>query len=260
MKILIIGAMDKEVSPLVEELGAQNGETLLGNYPLYLSKLSENLDIYILKTQVGDTNASVASFAAIEHVNPDFVFKIGCVGGNSADLHKGDIIIPSGFFHSSAWITRSYKDNTPTSDASLWQSVFGDLPYQVNQENLGNQPYFFKPDLGLTNKYQSFLQNKNIKSTTAYIGGGNMWFFEKNFMEHIAQTCIPKDTDHKRWGADMESYAIAHSCFMKNKPFTGFYLISNSDYYEEPYVPEELKDMFNEVLVSFIPDFLKSLK
>lgn len=262
IKILFVGAMDKEIRDLLKHLNCNEDSLLLGIYPFFIGewkKDKKHISIGIVNTFVGDLNASVASVAAIQKYNPHYVFKIGCVGGNSAGVHKGEVILPSGYFHSASWITRSNTDNSPTSNASLWQSVFGDLPYQVNRENLGNIPYFFLPDKELLQKYEKLLKTKQVKHSSAYIGGGNMWFFDKKYMSNVAATQIPKKSPHNRWVADMESFAIAHACFILKKPFFGFYVVSNSDYYNEPYIPEDIAEMFGTIIVPTISDYLSLL-
>ena len=262
IKILFVGAMEKEIMDLLKDLKCTEDSKLLGQYPFFVGiwiKDSKYISIGVVNTFVGDLNASVATVAAIQKFNPHYVFKIGSVGGNSAGIYKGDIILPSGYFHSASWITRSCTDNSATSNASLWQSVFGDLPYQVNMENLGNNPYFFVPDKGLSQKYEELLKSKKVKYSSAYIGSSNMWFFEKKYMSNVATTHIPKNSSHKRWVADMESYAIAHSCFIFKKPFFGFYVVSNSDYYDEPYFLEDIAEMFHTVIVPTVTDYLSVL-
>lgn len=261
-KILFVGAMEKEIRDLLKELECVEDSKLLGQYPFFTGnwiKDKKHVSIGVVNTFVGDLNASVATLTAIQKFNPHYVFKVGCVGGNSAGIHKGEIILPCGYFHSASWITRSNTDNSPTSNAFLWQSVFGDLPYQVNMDNLGNIPYFFVPDKKLSKKYEELLKIKQLKYSSAYIGGGNMWFFDKRYMSNVAATQIPKNSPHNRWVADMESFAIAHSCFILKKPFFGFYVVSNSDYYHEPYIPEDIAEMFGTIIVPTISDYLSLL-
>ena len=258
-KILIAGAMDREISNLLSYFNSAKQEMLQGVYPFWLSRKDTSFELSILQTHVGDTNAAISTTLALQKYHPDLVFKIGCVGANSKGIHTGELILPVGFFHSSSWITRSNKDNTPTSDASLWQSVFGEKLYQVNNENLGQQPYFFKPDSKLVEKYKQFLIKEKEQLTPCYIGGGNMWFFDLKFMENVSKTQIPGNNKDQPWGADMESFAIAHVCHIFHTPFMGFYRISNSDYYNEPYIPEKVAKLFDKQFVSKIHEFLETL-
>jgi|SRR3989339_1066114 len=151
----------------------------------------------------------------------------------------GDVIVPLGFFHRTSWITRT-KEGLPTDDSSLWQSVFGGLPYQVNSQNFGGLPYHFPVNDKLISACQNSLKELGINFVTAYVGGGNMWIFSKEFLENIAQTMLPKNSEHKRFVSDMESYSIAHACFVTKKPFIGYYSVASNDYTDEPYDPTEV--------------------
>ena len=86
-----------------------------------------------------------------------------------------------------------------------------------------------------------------------------MWFFDLKFMENVSRTQIPGNNKDQPWGADMESYAIVQACHVFNTPFMGFYRISNSDYYNEPYIPEEVAKLFNTRFISKIDRFLETL-
>src|SRR4030042_2695993 len=143
-KILFVGAMETELRPLLKGLKATQIKKLLNVFPLYIAT-HKSVDVSIIETFVGQTNASVATLEAIKEINPDLVIKYGCVGGSYAESRNGDVIIPIGFFHRTSWITRT-KEGKPTKDSSLWQSVFGELPHQVNSNNLGGLPYYFPVD------------------------------------------------------------------------------------------------------------------
>ncbi|OGV96777.1 hypothetical protein A2W24_01800 [Microgenomates group bacterium RBG_16_45_19] len=254
--ILFVGAMEKELAGLNKYYHCHLSAKLQDQYPLFTNKTKS---VAILHTQVGETNAAIATTLAINAQRPDLVIKIGCVGGNSVGIHTGDIVVPIAYFHSAAWITRARKNNQPTSDASQWQSVFGEKPYQVNSGNLHGRPYIFYPDLKATKKLTAFLNKTRLTHTTAYIGGGNMWFFDKGFMRHVPRAQIPAKLITQRWVADMESYAIAHACYVHQVPFTGIYRVSNSDYYDEPYLPEKVAKYFSTQFIQTVAPFINNL-
>ncbi|OGG03704.1 hypothetical protein A2W14_04000 [Candidatus Gottesmanbacteria bacterium RBG_16_37_8] len=238
LKILFVGAMETELRPLLKKLNAIQVKKLLDVFPLYKATY-KSINIYIVETFVGDTNASVASLEAIKEVNPDFVIKYGCVGGSYSESKMGDVIIPLGFFHRTSWITRT-KEDTPTKDSSLWLSVFGELPHQVNSNNLGGMPYYFPANEKLITICQKTLDDLKIDYDTAYVGGGNMWAFSKEFLDNIAQTMLPKGAKCKRFVSDMESYSIAHACFVTKKLFIGCFTVASNDYTDEPYDPKRV--------------------
>ena len=259
LKILFIGAMDSEIKDFLLYYDCQFVDKLGDKYPYYLSHKKSSYEIAVLRTFVGDTNAALATALALEKYKPNYVFKIGCVGGNSQSIHTNDLLLPLGFFHSGSWITRSKVDNTPTANASLWQSVFGDKPYQVNDENLGYTPYFLKPDNFLVKKFRQFFTKTSFPPKPCYIGGGNTWFFDHEFMENVPLSQIPGYKPGQSWGADMESYSIIQACSLFKVPFMGFYRVSNSDYYNEPYIPKNVANLFDSTFIKQIDKFLDTI-
>ncbi|OGM77758.1 hypothetical protein A2188_02800 [Candidatus Woesebacteria bacterium RIFOXYA1_FULL_43_9] len=245
-KILFVGAMQTELVPLIKSLGATQNQKLLGFFPFY--KATHNsTEIYIVETFVGETNASIATFEAIQEVDPDLVIKFGCVGGSYAESKKGDVIVPLGFFHRTSWITRT-KDGEPTKDSSLWQSVFGELPHQVNSQNLGGLPYFYPANKKLINVSQKILADLNTKAVTCYVGGGNIWAFSQEFLKNMAKVMLPKNITN--FVSDMESYSVAHACYILDRPFFGCYVVASNDYTDEPYNPENVSEQSTS-LVSY---------
>lgn len=258
-KVLIIGAMDRELKELLSYYKCTETEKLQSIYPIWHSSSDNPFELIVLQTHVGETNASISTTLAINSYNPDHVYKIGCVGGCSGKLHTGDIIMPLGFFSTTAWISRSSINNEPTADASVWQSIFGDKPYQVNSNNLGNQPYFFESDKILNEKYSALLQKKSQKFVPCFVGGGNMWFFDKGYAENASFEQIPGRSKDRIWAADMESYAIAQTCNVFNKPFTGFYRVSDNNFENEGYDPEKVAGLFDNEFILMIDEVFRGL-
>lgn len=237
-KILFVGAMETELRPLLKELNATESKKLLNIFPLYKA-IYKSIEVYVVETYVGETNASIATLEAIRDVNPDFVIKYGCVGGSYTESKNGDIIIPLGFFHRTSWITRT-KEGMPTKDSSLWQSVFGELPHQVNSNNLGGLPYYFPVNKEYVDLSQKVLKELKIPAVNCYVGGGNMWVFSQEFLNNMAEVMLPKDSGNKKFVSDMESYSIAHACHITKKLFLGCYAVASNDYTDEPYDPKRV--------------------
>ncbi|MFA6446405.1 MAG: hypothetical protein WCW14_04135 [Candidatus Paceibacterota bacterium] len=237
-RILFVGAMETELRPLLKEFNAVESKKLLNIFPLYKATY-QSVEVFVVETFVGETNASIASLEAIKETNPDFVIKYGCVGGSYIESKNGDVIVPLGFFHRTSWITRT-KEGTPTKDSSLWQSIFGELPHQVNSNNLGGLPYYFPVDKKYIDLSQRVLKELNIDVVGCYVGGGNMWAFSPEFLNNMAEVMLPKDTNDKMFVSDMESYSIAHACYVTKKPFLGCYAVASNDYTDEPYDPNRV--------------------
>lgn len=237
-KVLFAGAMETELRPLLKELNATESKKLLNIFPLYRAS-HKSVEIYVVETYVGETNASIATLETIRDVDPDFVIKYGCVGGSYAESKNGDVIVPLGFFHRTSWITRT-KGGAPTKDSSQWQSVFGELPHQVNSNNLGGLPYYFPVSKEHIDISQKVLKELNIPAVNCYVGGGNMWAFSQEFLNNMAEVMLPSDNKDKKFVSDMESYSVAHACFITKKPFLGCYAVASNDYADEPYDPKRV--------------------
>jgi nucleoside phosphorylase len=133
------------------------------------------------------------------------------------------------------------------------------LPYQVNTENLGNKPYLFPANQILNQQIERFYSQKKQSYSTAYLGGGNMWFFDLKFMKQVLKTQISGPRITNRWVTDMESYAIALACHTYHIPFSGIYRVSISDYYAEPYLPDQVAQYFNSSFAQELSELIDQL-
>lgn len=257
LRVLFVGAMETEIAGLRAHYACVPAEPVHGAYPFWTSSAA-GLELGILQTHVGETNAAIATPEAIRRFAPDRVFKVGCVGGQAEGIHQGDIVVAIAFFHSGAWITRAEADNAPTSDAVQWQSIFGERPYQVNRANLGGRPHVLAPDPALNAHFVQHLESHGLPFAPAYVGGSNMWFFEHAFMRRVLAAQVP-DATTGAWVADMESYAVAQACAVMGTPLTGLYRVSNSEYYGEAYDPAAVAGMFEGDFVERIAAFVRGL-
>ena len=229
MKILLIAAMPTESEDIIKHFGMHLTGKLVNFYPYYTTKRNDK-EIFLVQTHVGSINAPAATALALNELKPDFAIKVGCIGGNAPGFKKNDIIVPLSFFHSGAWITRSHINDEPTSNASLWQSLYGDEPYQNSKENIGGIDYAFQPDLFVTNKYKEILDRQNIPYYEAHLGSGDMVIFDHGLMKNIRENILHLTDDDVKWCTDNESHAIAQVCAIFNVPFTGVYFIASSDF------------------------------
>ena len=251
-RVLILGAMDREIDGLRRALEARPATPLLETYPCWFSADGA---IAVVQTHVGDVDAAIAATAAIAAHRPTAVVKLGCVGGHTAGVHAGDVVIPERIFHSGAWIARG-------TDAAHWQPIFGDLPHQVNRENLGERDAILSVDGSLTMQWTQHLARQDAydfsaRCTRAHIGSSNMWFFDRAHMLHVLNANLPAEP-LREWVADMESYAVARACASAQVPFTGIYRAANSEYHSEPYEPQAVAALFDGDFARCIVDFLRA--
>jgi nucleoside phosphorylase len=254
-RVLFIAAMDRELAALLARLDAQPTTALPGGYRFWTARLGA-VEVGVVQTHVGAINAASACTAALLQFAPACVLKLGCVGGHGPGVHAGDVVEPLAFFHSGAWITRD-EANQPCTDPSRWQSLFGPLPYQVNDDNLGGRGPLYSPDAELTARFAAALRASSRAPVRAYIGSSAMWFFEHRFMQHVLAAQV-SDAITPAWAADMESYAIAQVCAAHSTPFTGLYRVSNSEYYDEPYDPAAVATLFAGEFIDTVVAFVQS--
>lgn len=251
--------MPTENKDLIERLRmTQVG--LLANFFPYYHTSGQGKEIFLVQTHVGSINAPAATSLALTVIKPDYVIKVGCIGGNSKGLQKNDVIVPLSFFHSGAWITRSHIDNTPTSDASLWQRLYGDKPYQNSKYNLGGLDFDYQPDEKITKKYQSTLDKMRIAYKKAHLGSGDMVIFDHGVMQNISQNVLKSLNNSEYWCTDNESHSIAHVCKIFNTPFSGVYFIASSDYDDtEGYDPESIQMQSRQTILPIVETLINDL-
>lgn len=259
MNILLVTAMETETLDIVEKFKMTLVGRLANFYPYYSTKL-EDRTLMLVQTHVGSINAPAAASLAIDLLRPDYVIKVGCIGGNAPGLKPNDIIVPTLFFHSGAWLTRSFIDNKPTKDASLWQSLYGDLPYQNSKANIGGLDYAFKPSQILNQVYKNVLTEEGINYIEAPLGSGDMVIFSKEVMDNIRIKTLELKDPLAPWCTDNESHAIAQICSIYKIPFTGVYFIASSDYEElEGYDPDNIRAQTKNTILPVLDKFLTKI-
>lgn len=259
-KILIVVAMKSELDFLLKTLKARKIEKLFDIFQLYKSTYASK-EIYIIETYVGETNASIATLAAILKVNPFLIIKFGAVGGSFQSCKAGDIILPLGYFHRNAWITRDEKTQLPTPDSSKWDSVYGEHDYQIqaSRNNLGGIPYYFSVKSDLLKYCKNVLNSLKARYLEAYVGGGDMWMFDQQLLDNVITKMLPHNAKTRHFVSDMESYSVANACYITKKPFIGCYLVASNDYNDEKYFPEKVAAQMNK-LTPYILSLIKEFK
>jgi len=248
--------MPTENKYVIDLLKLEEKESLEDFFQLYYNKLFGK-EIYLIQSHVGMINAAIATVLGINKAKPYLVIKIGCVGANSQGIKRNSLLVPTQFFHSGAWATRSNVENMPTYDSSKWESLFGDKPYQINNGNLGGIPYTFKPSGKYIRKYKAVLKKMNKNFFEASLGSGDMVIFDKKFMHNIQSNIVGKG---KLWCSDNESYSIAQVCYITNTPFFGIYFVASSDYDDKDnYDPESISYQTKNTIVPIVEEFIKEV-
>lgn len=90
-RIAIMGALDAEISILLEEMGKVKTETH-GGIDFYKGKL-KGKKVVVLKAGVGKVNASYSTAVLVENYNPKALIFTGVAGGLDPEALPGDIVV-----------------------------------------------------------------------------------------------------------------------------------------------------------------------
>ena len=133
MKLLILAALEKEISILNKLINAEN----TGDF--CYAKVKNN-DVFTAITGVGTLNAFSSTNSLIEKIHPDVIINIGTAGGHILDVKDGDIIVcDEAIYHGgyimdsnapSNWNVISETNLTIKGDDKL-SKLFDKLPFPV---------------------------------------------------------------------------------------------------------------------------------
>ncbi len=198
MRIGIIVAMDKELEQLLALLSEITEETVRGK-KFFTGRLSEEKELVIMQCGIGKVNAAIGAVELINTYSPDFIISSGVAGGATT-------LVPR--LHVVASTEIAYHDVYCFSDNEYGQ-IQG-LPAQ------------FTADERLL-KIASEIENVHC----GLIASGD-WFVDT---KEKAGYILDKFPEAK--AIDMESGAIAQTCYLYNVPFISFRIISDIPFASE---------------------------
>ena len=221
MKILILGALEKEISTLNKLINAESKEG-------FCFATVNNNEIYTATTGVGTLNASSKTYSLIEQIHPDVVINIGTAGGHTLDVKDGDIVVcDEAIYHGGYVIT-----NNPTSS---WETI---------------------EDVELTIKGDerlSKLFDKVNSETTIYHGRT----LSGDFFTRDIEVIKALHNKYRHLCEDMETISIYRVCKEKKIPAIAIRIISNNELRGTLYEDNVLE--VNNKLQSIIAQFLNLL-
>lgn len=183
-----------------------------------------NPDICVYQSGIGKVSAALKTLEIIKNQQPDLIISSGVAGGLESGLKLGEIV---------------------ASDRLCYHDVWCGEPNSYGQ--VQGLPLFFKAD----SKVLSMLDS-NIKQGLIISGD--------QFISNPEDVYSLKQKFPKALAVDMESAAIAQTCFLYNVPFVSLRLISDvpgSENHQEEY------DLFwkNAANISFehLNKFLKKI-
>ena len=166
-----------------------------------LQEVFKNSDVLVQKCGIGKVNAALGAQRMINEFHPDCIISSGCAGGNGDDINVQDIIVSKELCYHDVYCGKAIDDST----------VYGQVQ---------GLPARYQADPELLRKALS-LQTSDIKLHQGLIVTGDWFVDSKEKMREI----IGHFPEAK--AVDMESCAIAQTCYINKVPFISFRVISD---------------------------------
>ena len=166
-----------------------------------LHQLFSQDNVIVEKCGIGKVNAALGAQRMIHEFHPDVIISSGCAGGNGDDINIQDIIVGSEVTYHDVYCGKAIDDTT----------VYGQVQ---------GLPVRYTPDPYLLEKAFN-LQTSSINLHQGLIVTGDWFVDTKEKMRSI----IDKFPEAK--AVDMESCAIAQTCYINQVPFISFRVISD---------------------------------
>lgn len=197
MKIAVIVAMSKELNlllPLLKDTSIVNAN----NFDFHTGKLG-NHDIIAVQCGIGKVNAAISTLTLIENFHPSLVINTGVAGGTGKGAQILDVVIADRIAYHDCWC----------GPGTEWGEAAG-------------CPRFFET-LTLSDLTLDAAEiSKNPKIKHGLIASGDIFVSRKEDIQHIL-SIFPDAI-----AVDMESAAIAHTCYLKNVPFFCLRVVSDT--------------------------------
>lgn len=211
MKIGIISAMDSEHSQLAERLQEKTVVTD-GNFRYVEGMLGKN-QVVLTQCGIGKVNAAIGASELIRRYAPDCIISTGVAGGIDNCLEVTDVVVSSRIVYHDVWCGTGNEHG------------------QVQ-----GLPLYFDGHKPLLDHALSLNNTPHIESR---IHGGLICTGDQ-FISDKAQLAKIKHHFPEGLACDMESAAIAQTCYLYQTPFLSFRIISDT--------PGACEDNFNQYL------------
>ena len=168
-----------------------------------LQQVFKDSDVIVEKCGIGKVNAALGAQRMINTYKPDCIISSGCAGGNGDDINIQDIIVSTELCYHDVYCGRAIDDTT------VYGQVQG-LPARYQAD-----PYL------LSKAEELSIINCQLSIKKGLIVTGDWFVDTKEKMREI----ISHFPEAK--AIDMESCAIAQTCYINKVPFISFRVISD---------------------------------
>ena len=166
-----------------------------------LQQVFKNSDVLVQKCGIGKVNAALGAQKMINEFKPDCIISSGCAGGNGDDINIQDIVVSAELCYHDVYCGRAIDDST----------VYGQVQ---------GLPARYQADPELLRKALS-IGPSGVNLHQGLIVTGDWFVDSKDKMREI----IGHFPEAK--AVDMESCAIAQTCYINKVPFISFRVISD---------------------------------
>lgn len=185
----IIVAMDKELELLLPMVDDVR-EFVDGRFRFYCGGIGQR-EIVVMKSGIGKVNAALAAQAMIDRFKPGFILSSGVAGGAGGRAGILDVVLADRVVYGDVWC----------GPGTMWGEA-ADCPL-----------YFITKDLGV--EEDECVKKGLICSSDKFISTvEDVDFLRGNFPDVMA--------------VDMESGAIAQTCYLNNVPFAAIRVVSDT--------------------------------
>lgn len=164
-----------------------------------LRQVFEGSNVVVQKCGIGKVNAALGVQQLISSYHPDCIISSGCAGGNGDDVEVKDVVVSTELSYHDVYCGTAIDNTTQYGQVQGLPARFPADPYLLQKSRL------------LT----------GAKLHHGLIVTGDWFVDSKEKMRSI----IDKFPDAR--AVDMESAAIAHTCYLSKVPFISFRVVSD---------------------------------
>lgn len=233
MKIGVLSAMSKEHVQLTTLLKDAHTEHD-GNFEFTIGSLGANT-LILMQCGIGKVNAAVGTTSLIRRYEPDCIISTGCAGGIDESLNVMDVVVST--------FTVYHDVIFPGCEPGQLQGM--PTRFRSEEELVEVARTVNRPSHG------EMVISSSCKIVPGLICSGDQFISDHSQLQHI------KAQFPEALAVDMESAAIAQTCYLHKVPFVSFRVLSDTpgaDQHLEQYQNfwDEMADRSFEVTRRFL--------
>jgi adenosylhomocysteine nucleosidase len=215
--IAIQGAMDMEISALLEEMGDYKEEKH-GTFSFFIGEIT-GIPVVVSRTDIGMVNAAASTTLLIEKFKPKAIINQGTAGGHDPTIHVFDTVIGTKVINIGSFVT-DHRDSGQGMTPETWQHmstiIRNAVGENVNLTTLESDPILVELARHVADKYK---YGEVVEGT---IGSADLWNREIDRIQWFHE-------NFETSAEEMEAFAVAQVAKILDVPFLSLRTISNSE-------------------------------